>query len=134
MEKFFFHYRARLLRVHDGDTLTLELDQGMSDRSEEAIRLLNVWAPELRQLGGEETMIFVQQWLDRNCNQSLRWPLYVKTLPNKQPEPDEIRTFVRYVGTVWRFDLQGNVVEPSLNNDVNDFLLQHPEWPHGIGQ
>jgi hypothetical protein len=57
---------------------------------------------------------------------ALRWPLLVTTSINNNPEPDERRTFTRYLGTV--SDLVNGRV---LNTDLADYLTQHPEWGSG---
>jgi hypothetical protein len=126
-------YRARLVRVHDGDTVFVELDQGLGGRQEEPIRLLNVHAPETEPLepGAIETRDFVVQWM-ASLNPNLKWPLYVVTLPNSNPEPSEKRTFVRYLGNISEIKPGTPVTSlRSLNVDVNAFLAQHPEWGTG---
>lgn len=120
-----FDYRAQLHRVIDGDTLVLTLDQGFSGRQEEAIRLVGVSAPELAEPGGQECLAFTLGWLGGAA--TLRWPLYVTTVPNTNPEPTERRTLVRYLGAVQYYDRRDRV----LNTELATFLAQHPEWGHG---
>lgn len=119
-------YRAGLIRVIDGDSVVLMLDQGFNGRQEEEIRLLNVSAPERNELGGAESRKFVEDWF-LNLDYTLRWPLYVKTVPNTNVEPNEKRTFVRYLATIWKF---GNMSQ-SLNGAVTQYLTEHPEWGTG---
>jgi len=121
-------YRAKLLEVVDGDTLNLLIDTGFSGRVEEAIRLKDVFAPEKNQPGGKEVKGFVAWWLGNSMNSALKWPLQVYTRPNTKLEPDEIRTFTRYVGVV-----QATGALPTLNEALIMFLAQHPEWGKGIG-
>lgn len=121
-------YRARCLHVHDGDTVTLLLDNGFHSRHEEAIRLLKVSAPELSQPGGPETKQFVDNWMSLwDEKPGFDWPLYVMVEKTAQPEPHEIMTFTRYVGTIWTIDKKY-----CLNDGINAFLLGHPEWGKGI--
>lgn len=119
-----WEYRANLVRVIDGDTLVILLDLGVSVRAEEHIRLVDVRAPEMSQPGGLETREYVKARMTQLP--PLRWPLTVRTVPNTNPEPDERRTLVRYLGTV--LALPGY----SLNADVNSFLAEHPEWGTGM--
>jgi hypothetical protein len=121
-----FDYRAQLVNVADGDTLTILADQGFSGRQEEAIRLAGVSAPELRDPGGPECAAFTQAWMGQL--QLRRWPLYVMTEPNTNPEPVERRSFVRYIGTVYDYADRRR----CLNSDLAAFLAQHPEWGSGI--
>jgi hypothetical protein len=56
-----------------------------------------------------------------------RWPLYVMTEPNTNPEPTERRSFVRYIGTVYDYADRRR----CLNVDLAGFLAQHLEWGSG---
>ena len=122
-----FDYRAVLVRVVDGDSAVLLLDVGMGVRVEEAVRLLNVSAPEHNQPGGMESRDFAAAWFGQ-CSAARRWPLRVVTVPNTTLEPNERRTFIRYLAIV------SDIVTPArvLNADLALFLSQHPEWGHGI--
>lgn len=113
-----WEYRARVESVHDGDTLTLLIDTGFGGRQEEAIRLLNVFAPELDEVGGPEVHMFVLAWLSRHEQASeRRWPFMVRTEVTRTDEPNQKRTFTRYVGTVWDIATQD-----VLNEAVNHYL------------
>jgi hypothetical protein len=121
-----WEYRAAIVRIHDGDTLFLLIDQGLHGRQEEPIRLEHVSAPELSDPGGVETLAYVREWCDR-LRAGLRWPLLVNTVPNTNPEPDERRTFVRFLGTI-----RDIAAFRNLNDDVRAFLATHPEWGSGM--
>jgi len=118
-------YRAQLHRFIDGDTLVLALDQGFSGRQEEHIRLVGVSAPELREPGGVECAAFTVGWV--SSLPVLRWPLYVVTEPNTNPEPTERRTLVRYLAHV--YDISDRT--RCLNADLDAFLSLHLEWGSG---
>lgn len=121
-------YRAALIEVHDGDTIIALIDQGLSGRQEEPLRLLNVWAPELSQPGGAETTEFVRGWLAA-VDRDRRWPLEVWTVPTvRKVEPTERRTLARYEATVLNI-----ATRASLNEAVRVFLAGHPEWGGGTG-
>lgn len=142
-----FDFRAFVSKPYqDGDSLWVELDQGLSDRAEEELRLLNVHAPELHQPGGRETAAFVADWLAAAARRAAaagsRWPLYVLTVPNtRRPDPESRRTFTRYLATVYlaadadvvmHAVVAGRPVPvQSLNDAVNELLAEHPEWPSG---
>lgn len=120
-------YRAAILDVHDGDTVTALVDQGLHGRQEEDLRLKDVWAPELHQPGGPETAEFVRG-LVASLDKTRRWPVLVNTEPNTNPEPSERRSFVRYIATI--HDI---ATGRSLNDTIRQFLAGHPEWPGGVG-
>jgi hypothetical protein len=109
-------YRAALLEVTDGDTLRVLLDTGFHGRQQEDLRLVDVWAPELRDEGGPEAQQFVTAWMG-SLVPTLRWPLLVATSPNTNPEPEERRTFTRYVADVWDVNQTRH-----LNADLRTYL------------
>jgi O-phosphoseryl-tRNA(Cys) synthetase len=121
-------YRAALVEVHDGDTIVALIDQGLSGRQEEALRLLDVWAPELADPGGAETTEFVRGWF-ASVEARRRWPLEVWTVPTtRKVEPTERRTLTRYEAIVLNI-----ATRASLNEAVRGFLAGHPEWGGGTG-
>jgi endonuclease YncB( thermonuclease family) len=56
--------RATLYDVHDGDTVTVVLDQGFGDTKRIKVRLLGVYAPELNETGGTDCRNFVKEWFN----------------------------------------------------------------------
>lgn len=108
--------RAAVHHIHDGDTLTVVLDQGFGDSKELTLRLLGVYAPELKQVGGPETLDFVQSWINQHLKPSLTWPFVVTTARTKVSDK-EVTTLGRYVGTLTSLDGTDN-----LNVDVMQFI------------
>lgn len=103
-----YDYHANVERVTDGDTVRMTLDHGMHIRSSQAIRLADVFAPELGATGGVEARAFVSDW----CTFHGRgvWPFLVVTHKDRQ-------TFNRYVGIISCRDCR-----MVLNDDVNSYL------------
>lgn len=118
--------------VHDGDTVKILIDLGFDTRTEKWIRLADVRAPEVGQMGAAETRLFTATWLSERAGhlammrRKLRWPLRITTEVTSTMEPSEKQSFTRYVGTI--YDASGG---GSLNAAINEFLAQHPEWPAG---
>lgn len=56
-----YKYKARVLKVVDGDTLDVEIDMGLEVYKRERLRLAGIDAPERYKLGGSEAT----QWLTR---------------------------------------------------------------------
>jgi len=85
--------RARVVDVHDGDTITVLLDQGFDDYAQRTLRLEDVYAPELAQPGGPETRRALVEWLTGRSAGS--WPYIVTTIRTRT---DRDRTTLgRYV-------------------------------------
>lgn len=59
-EEFQFWYQAIVLSVHDGDTMTLNIDLGRRTYTNDSIRLYRINAPELSQAGGREARDFLR--------------------------------------------------------------------------
>ncbi len=132
-------YRARRSdkpgHTDDGDTVLMIVDLGMGVHHETPIRLTGCFAPERKQQGGREAArclneVMAQSEL-RAKARGHRWPFIVVTNRNSQPEPDERRSFVRYIGEVYAFDNMGSA--GSINGEVMAFLASHPEFGGGIG-
>lgn len=97
-------YRSKLIRVVDGDTIDLEIDQGFRSYRMERIRLLHVNAPEvhgLTKVAGDAATAFTRDWLRVGVALD-PWPLTVQTSKSDD--------FGRFLGIVWR---QGDPI--SLN-------------------
>jgi hypothetical protein len=125
--------RARLSKPYDGDSFWVLADTMYGQRYEPELRLLGVYAPEIRKRepGARETTAFVQAWFDA-CDPALKWPIYVLNCKTKVREPGHKTTLTRYLATVWRFDGE-KTYGPSLNDEVNAYLAQHPQWGRGTG-
>lgn len=116
-------YRAQVTDIHDGDTITVLLDTGFSNRRvETALRLLDVYAPELSQPGGQECRNFVVTWIaHRNTGE---WP-FVCTTARIKSDAHEVTTLGRFVGTLT------SGIE-SLNDAITEFIAANG-FGGGIG-
>jgi micrococcal nuclease len=71
-------YRARCLRVIDGDTLAVQLDLGFDVHKDETLRLAGVDTPERYTAAGKEVTQQVEAWL-RAAPEIIQWPLLIST-------------------------------------------------------
>lgn len=88
-------YRAQLVRVIDGDTLDVVIDQGLHTHRTERVRLLGVNTPERKgntRKAGDAARLFVVDWL--SWLEGMDWPLTVRT--------EKTDAFGRYLARVWR--------------------------------
>ena len=87
-------YRARPLKVVDGDTLDVTVDAGFANYRTERLRLLGVNAPEKRgptHGAGLLAQGYVEEWLE---DAEGEWPLVIVTHKGD--------AFGRYLARVWR--------------------------------
>jgi micrococcal nuclease len=56
-------YKSELIRVVDGDTVELMIDQGFSDFTEQKMRLYGIDAPEMRTEAGKEAKAWLWEAL-----------------------------------------------------------------------
>lgn len=120
--------RAKYISNHDGDTITVRLDQGFDDTKQLDIRLFGVYAPELDERGGPECKKFVQDWFTEQLGKvgDSTWPFIVTTMRMKKADHEQM-TFTRYVGMITSLD-----GSQSLNALVTQYILDN-NFPGGVG-
>lgn len=108
-----WRFRAKPLRVIDGDTLVVLCDTGFRGRHEAHVRLGGHSAPEMREPGGEDARRALDAAVFDRGGVELDWPLRVVTA-QRETVVSEVRSFERYVGDVYvvsRGDRLVNVVD-----------------------
>jgi endonuclease YncB( thermonuclease family) len=116
---------AKYADNHDGDTVTMMLDQDFFDTKTINIRLANVWAPETDQDGGLEVQAFVAHWFKLRARGGGKWPFVVHTMQTRNDT--EVLSFNRFVATVMTAD-----GKHSLNSEVMEFITDRG-YGGGIG-
>lgn len=119
-----WHFRARSLKVVDGDTLDVEIDAGFRNRRTERLRLIGVNTPELKGSTREAGLAakdyvskwlytaLVQGWQGTGGSTVMEWPLVIQTYLDKDGAVHD-DSFGRYLVDVWRsFD------GANLNHDL----------------
>lgn len=91
-------YRAKIIKVYDGDTVTAEIDLGFKIKIVEKIRLIGINAPEVRGDEREEGLI------SRDYLRSLILDKNVTLLT----ERDRRGKYGRYLGTIMLDDVNIN--------------------------
>ncbi len=107
MNELLWHYRARVIRVIDGDSLLMELDTGFHTTRWESVRVLGVDAPEMvgaSRAAGLEARAFVQAWTDEPGT----WPFLVRTTKTD--------SFGRYLADVVRIRDGANLAQALLES------------------
>lgn len=118
--------RAQFVSNHDGDTVTMILDQGFYETKQIDVRLLGVFAPELNQPGGTECRDFVRRWFMGRISNVKNWDFVVITARMKVADAEQ-KSFDRYIGTITSIDGTEN-----LNADIIQFIHDN-NYPGGVG-
>jgi micrococcal nuclease len=115
MKNWTFAYRARLVKVVDGDTIDVEIDRGFRDVLTQRLRLLGVNTPEMhdadpiKRAAAVAAKDYVIAWCDAALAASLvtgdKWELRIQT------EKDD--AFGRYLCRVWKADAYPSGVDLS---------------------
>lgn len=88
-------YRAKLVSVHDADTITLMIDQGFYNWTEQRIRVQDVDCPELNTAEGKVAREFTVRWFETYATP------YCMVRPEKNKTGVFQQTFARFVATVY---------------------------------
>jgi len=112
-----YEYRARCLRVVDGDTADLQVDLGFHLKADLRFRLKDVDTPELR--GGtdeskeaaQKAKAFVHQLLVDDLRISVPWPLRIVT--------EKADSFGRWIATIY---IKAHNHSPEVN--LGEALLE----------
>lgn len=101
-EEQLWHYRARLVRLIDADTLELELDTGFHSRHIERVRVADVNAPEQNTDAGKAATAWGAHWMEMvGARTSDSWPLLVHTrMVDSRRGVLQDMSLGRYVATV----------------------------------
>ncbi len=89
---------ARVLEVHDGDSIKFDVDVGFSMHAYIWVRLLDVRAPELSEPTGQQARSDTLAWLVEHAPNSV-----VELTTYRSSQPLEVRfrqSFTRYLGVV----------------------------------
>jgi endonuclease YncB( thermonuclease family) len=110
---YLWRFRADLLDVHDGDTITVLADCGFNARMAVHVRLAGIDAPELVTPEGKTAAAALALFLEGRAG---AWPLRIETAQQKT-KIDEVTTFERYVARVWVAGPDGDLL------NVSDWLV-----------
>lgn len=95
-----WRFRARPLRVIDGDTLVVLCDTGFRGRHEAHVRIAGYDAPEIGEPGGQDARRALDAAVFERGGVALDWPLRVVTR-QRETVVSEVRSFERFVGDVY---------------------------------
>ena len=121
-EEALYRYRAKIIRVIDGDTVEAEIDHGCSIFSKRKLRLSGMDAPELRgesRVEGMASASHLIKLITSNClNLDSHGKLgtrlaeiYIQTMKDKAGK------YGRYIAILWGIDKDGELV------DINQLMI-----------
>ncbi len=109
-----WHYRGRYVRVIDGDTIAVLVDQGRSTFAEMHIRLEGFSTEERYTPGGKIATqrmrdVFASDRYTGAMLETRYWPLRVHTI--KRENGDEVKSFERWIGRVYLVSEDGELTD-----------------------
>lgn len=84
-----YWYKATVVSIHDGDTMSLRIDMGRRICIEDSIRFYRINAPELSQPGGRESRDYLRSLVPPGAE------VRVQTFKNVEDK------YGRWLGDVW---------------------------------
>jgi endonuclease YncB( thermonuclease family) len=97
-----WRFRAKPIRVIDGDTMVVLCDTGFSGRHEAHIRIAGLLAPEWNEPGGMEATGKLRSVMN-GLIPSWEWPLRIISR-QKETVVSEVRSFERFVADIYILD------------------------------
>lgn len=112
LDKQLYIFKAKVLRVIDGDTLVIDLDMGFETHTIKRVRLLGVDTPERGKSGYNEAKAFTTQVVLDN-------DVYVQTYQSD--------VFGRYLADVW-YRVGDDEYRLSHELTVRGFIKEGSKW------
>jgi endonuclease YncB( thermonuclease family) len=121
-----YEYKASLMSVHDGDTVTVDLDQGLREHRIMNIRFYGINAPELWTPEGKVSRDHLVSLLGADSGIALVIRT-IKDAADKYGERWDGKVWLESAGT-WGPDNQFVVSTPSLNDTMiaDGFAVKYP--------
>ena len=109
MDKALYNYKAKIVEIYDGDTLTVDLDLGLHTWVKgEKIRLSRINAPELK--GSERAKGLKSRDYLRSL--ILDKEVFIETIKDKKEK------FGRYLGEIWIEESEHKFI------NINDLMVK----------
>ena len=107
--KYLYHYKAKVISVYDGDTITLMIDQGMKHFARVKVRMIGINTPEIRtkDLDEKQRGYQAKEYLQRRIEGK---DIIVHTVKKGK--------FGRWLGVIWDYDENLDELGESLNDEM----------------
>ena len=123
-----YEYKATLISVHDGDTITVTLDQGLKEYRVMHIRFYGINAPELATAAGKAALAHLETLLYGTAFAPISLVIRtIKDAADKYGERWDGKVWLESAGT-WGPDNAFVVTTPSLNEQMilDSFAVKYP--------
>ena len=107
--KYLYHYKAEVISVYDGDTVTLMIDQGMKHFARVKVRMIGINTPEIRTRDLEEKKRGYE------AKEYLKSRIEGKTVIVHTQKKGK---FGRWLGVLWAYDPNAEELGESLNDEM----------------
>ena len=107
--KYLYHYKAEVLSVYDGDTVTLMIDQGMKHFARVKVRMIGIDTPEIRTKDLEEKK------RGYDAKDYLKSRIEGKTIIVQTQKKGK---FGRLLGVLWEYSEDSEELGESLNDEM----------------
>jgi micrococcal nuclease len=107
--KYLYHYKAEVLSVYDGDTVTLMIDQGMKHFARVKVRMIGIDTPEIRTKDLEEKK------RGYDAKDYLKSRIEGKTIIVQTQKKGK---FGRWLGVLWEYSEDSEELGESLNDEM----------------
>ncbi len=104
-----YHYKAEVISVYDGDTVTLMIDQGMKHFARVKVRLIGINTPEIR------TKDLDEKKRGYEAKEYLKSRIEGKTVIIHTVKKGK---FGRWLGLLWVFEEDMQTLGESLNDEM----------------
>ena len=112
-----FSYRALILSVYDGDTVTAKIDLGFDIWVKKKLRLRGINTPEVRTKDKDEKRAGYE------ARDLVRDRIQDKMVMVKMGKAGK---YGRYIATIFEYDQDGELKEQSLNDELLETGLAKP--------
>jgi len=109
MREHLYHYKARVVSVYDGDTVTVLIDLGLNIFAKRKVRLIGINTPEIRTRDADEKKRGLEA-RDYLRERVLEKEIIIHTVGKGK--------YGRWLGEIWTLDDYGDTILESVNDEL----------------
>ena len=117
MESFQYKYKARVIKVVDGDTIDLMIDKGFSDFSKKRVRLYDIDTPEIHGVK-KDSEEFKAGMVAKDFVRAKLSPLTPTDYVVVETIKDKIGKYGRYLAKIWYLEDAARKEWKCINDEL----------------